>query len=371
MLRPQVDWTARAVRQAGLLQPYVPGKPVEQLLREQGLSEAVKLASNENPYGPPPASIDAIRQAAGHVHRYPDGDGSELKQRLANKHDVDPSQIVLGNGSNEVLELAIRTFAGPGDGVVYSEHAFIVYALAATAAGADGVAVPESDGLSHDLDAMLEAVDARTKVVCVANPNNPTGSLHELPAIRAFLDALPEHVLVILDEAYYEYVADEIGDSLKRLHHPGLLVCRTFSKAYGLAGCRIGYGLADAAIIGLINRFREPFNVNQLAMTAALAALDEDAWVKERTAATLHERGRLEQFLQSHGCLAAASHGNFVLLRHASADTLLLNLERRGMIPRPLAAYGMPDCLRISVGLREENDLLMTMLSGLLDELND
>lgn len=366
-----MDWTAQAVRPAGLLQPYVPGKPVAQLLREQGLSEAVKLASNENPFGPPPAAIEAIRQAASQIHRYPDGDGSELKQRLASKHDVDPARILLGNGSNEVLELAIRTFAGLGDGVVFSEHAFIVYALAATAAGADGIAVPESDGLSHDLDAMLAAVDARTKIVCIANPNNPTGSLHELDAIQAFLDELPAHVLVILDEAYYEYVADEIGDSLKQLHHPGLLICRTFSKAYGLAGCRIGYGVADPTIIGLINRFREPFNVNQLAMSAALAALDEDAWVKEKIAATLHERGRLEQFLRSRGCLAVASHGNFVLLRHASANTLLLNLESRGMIPRPLAAYGMPDCLRISVGLREENDLLMTMLSDSLDELND
>ncbi|MDX8410826.1 MAG: histidinol-phosphate transaminase [Mariprofundaceae bacterium] len=370
MLRPQVDWTARAVRQCGQLQAYAPGKPVEQLLREQGLSEAVKLASNENPFGPPPAAIEAIRQAASQVHRYPDGDGGKLKARLASKHGIEPSRILLGNGSNEVLELAIRTFAGPGDAVVYSEHAFIIYALAATAAGADGAAVPEADGLSHDLDAMQAAVDSRTKVVCIANPNNPTGSLHDLDTIQTFLDGLPTQVLVILDEAYYEYVADEIGDSLERLHHPGLFVCRTFSKAYGLAGCRIGYGVADSAIIGLMNRFREPFNVNHLALSAALAALDEDAWMKEKTAATLHERKRLEQFLYAHGCLAAASHGNFVLLRHARADELLPQLESRGMIPRPLTAYGMGDCLRISVGLKEENDMLMTMLADALDALN-
>jgi histidinol-phosphate aminotransferase len=366
-----VNWTARAVRQCGQLQPYAPGKSVEQLLREQGLGKAIKLASNENPFGPPPAAVEAIKQAASQVHRYPDGDGSKLKARLADKHRVDPARILLGNGSNEVLELAIRTFAGPGDAVVYSEHGFIVYALAATAAGADGVAVTEPDGLSHDLDAMRAAVDSRTKVVCIANPNNPTGSLHDLDAIQAFLDGLPTHVLVILDEAYYEYVADEIGDSLERLHHPGLFVCRTFSKAYGLAGCRIGYGVADETIIGLMNRFREPFNVNHLALSAALAALDEEAWVKEKTALTLHERKRLECFLQARGCLAAASHGNFALLRHARADVLLLKLESRGMIPRPLTAYGMPDCLRISVGLKEENDLLMTMLADVLEALND
>lgn len=353
-----------------MLVPYVPGKPLEQLLREQGLRTAVKLASNENPFGPPPAAVDAIRRAASQVHRYPDGDGTKLKQRLAEKHGVSQAQVLLGNGSNEVLELAIRAFAGPGDAVVYSQHAFIVYALATIAAGAQGVAVPEADGYSHDLDAMRASVDARTKVVCIANPNNPTGSLHGLDAIQSFLDALPEKMVVILDEAYFEYVADEIGDSLNRLRHPGLLICRTFSKAYGLAGCRVGYAVGDAAVIALINRFREPFNVNHLAMTAAAAALGEEAWVREKVVAVLQERARLEQFLQARHVLAAHSHGNFVLLTHAHAHTLVPNLERHGIIPRPLAAYGMPDCLRISVGTSEENDSLIAVLGRCLDDID-
>ena len=274
-----VDWMARCVPLTAGLYPYVPGKPVETLLREKGLQRAIKLASNENPYGPSPLAIQAMQQAASEVHRYPDGDGNALKEKLASFHAVDRAQILIGNGSNEVLELLIRSFAGAGDEVVYAQRGFIVYALATQAAGASGVAVPEADGLTHDLDGMLAALTERTKVICIANPNNPTGTLLGNDLMQRFLDAVPRDVVVIIDEAYYDFVADELGDSVHVLQHPGLVISRTFSKAYGLAGCRVGYAVADAVIVGLVNRFREPFNVSLLAQAAATAALDDGDWV--------------------------------------------------------------------------------------------
>lgn len=364
-----IDWMARAVSQAAGLYPYVPGKPVEQLLREKGLASAVKLASNENAYGPSPKAMEALRLAAGQVHRYPDGDCAALKGALAQHHEVGVERILLGNGSNEVLNMVIQTFAGPGDEVVFSQRGFIVYALATQTVGATGIAVPEADGLTHDLDAMAAAVTPRTKVVCVANPNNPTGTLHGNDAIQAFLDRLPRDVIVILDEAYYEYVAASLGDSVRRLRHPGLVVSRTFSKAYGLAGCRVGYAIAEAPIVALVNRFREPFNVNLLAQAAVCAALEDQAWVMERVDETVSERLRLEQFLAEHGVLGVTSYGNFVLLRHESSKQIWQQLEDEGVIPRPLGPYGMPDYLRISVGTPAENDRLIKVLAPILHGL--
>lgn len=364
-----IDWAAQAVAQCRRLNPYVPGKPIERLLTEKGLRDAIKLGSNENPYGPPPKVLQAVREHAHEVHRYPDGDGTKLKQALADKHDVQTANLLLGNGSNDVLELIIRTFAGPADEVIYSERGFIVYALAATAAGARGVTVPEQNGLSHDLDAMAANVSQRTKVICVANPNNPTGTLHDLTAIQSFLDRLPEALVVILDEAYHEYVADETGDAVSELKHPGLIVCRTFSKAFGLAGLRIGYAVGDATLLELVNRFRAPFNVNALAQHAALAALDQADWVMEKVAESKRERARLEAHLQDQGLLGVNSHANFVLLRHARANEILLKLEDHGIIPRPLGVYGMPDYLRISVGRPEENSRFCQVLDETLKEL--
>ncbi len=361
-----IDWLAQAVPQTAGLHPYAPGKPVQTLLREKGLTRALKLASNENPCGPPPKALAAMRDAAAQAHRYPDGDAHALKSRLAEFHAVDCEQILIGNGSNEVLELFIRTFAGVGDEVIYSRRGFIVYALASQAAGASGVAVAESDGLAHDLDAMAAAVTARTKVVCVANPNNPTGALHGNEAIQKFLNRLPRRVIVIIDEAYYDYVADELGDSMTVLRHPGLVICRTFSKAYGLAGCRVGYAVADSAIIALVNRFREPFNVSLLAQAAAAAALDDGEWVKARVAEAVSERGRLEAALGAMGLLGGNSFGNFVLLRHSNCAGILRRLEDHGIIPRPLAPYGMPDYLRISVATPEQNAEFLSLLEGVV-----
>ena len=361
-----MDWLSRAVPQAQGLYPYVPGKPVEQLLREKGLSSAVKLASNDNPYGASPKAMVAMRAAASEVHRYPDGDCTALKQALADKHAVDVGQALLGNGSNEVLELIIRSFAGAGDEVVYSQRAFIVYALATQAADASQVAVPDTAALGHDLPAMAAAVTERTKVVCIANPNNPTGTLLRMAEIQAFLDSLPRHIVVILDEAYYEFVAAELGDSLKELKHPGLVISRTFSKAYGLAGCRVGYAIADVGLVSVINRFREPFNVNSLAQAAALAALDDVAWVMEKVQLVSVQRRRLEIAFSDLGVAGGKSYGNFVLLKHLQVAVLLEGLENQGVIPRPLAAYGMADYLRISVGTAEENTALLTSLESVL-----
>jgi len=366
---PDFDWSRRAVPQCAALHPYIPGKSVEQLLAEKGLASASKLASNENPYGPSPKAVEAIRSHASEVHRYPDGDAGELKAALAGKHAVRPENILLGNGSNEVLELIIRTFTGPGDEVVYSEHAFIVYALAAVAAGANGVAVPEADGLSHDLDAMARAVTGQTKVICMANPNNPTGTLHDLAAIQTFLDQLPRHVVVVLDEAYYEYTSATIGDSIGRLSHPGLVICRTFSKAYGLAGLRVGYAVGDMDMLALANRFREPFNVNLLAQKAAHAALGDTDWVLDNVAITLDEREKLQDFLAEHGLLGGKSHGNFVLLKHPRGTEILQALENKGIIPRPLAPYGMPEHLRITVGTEKENTQFMMVTDKIMGHL--
>jgi len=365
-----IDWRKRAVGPCAQLRHYVPGKPVEQLLREKGIAEAIKLASNENPYGPPPKAVAAIRRRAGDVHRYPDGNATELKEELARRHGVDTGNILLGNGSNEVLELVIRTYAGPGDEVIYSRRGFIVYALATTAAGARGVAVPERDGLSHDLEAMAAAVTERTKLVCIANPNNPTGTLLQRDAIRRFLDRLPRNIVVLLDEAYHEYVhAGDTNDP--PLPHPGLVRCRTFSKAYGLAGLRIGYGVGDADLLEAANRFREPFNVNILAQYAALAALEDREWVLEKVAECLREREKLESFLARKGLLGARPHGNFVLLRHKDSRRLLHMLEMHGMIPRPLDPYGMEGWLRITVGTPRENERLMAAVNEIVKRQED
>jgi len=363
-----IDWLARCVPQTAGLYPYIPGKPVETLLREKGLDRAIKLASNENPYGASPKAIAAMQQTASEMHRYPDGDANALKEKLAEFHAVERDQILIGNGSNEVLELLIRTFAGSGDEVVYAQRGFIVYALATQAAGATGVAVPEADGLSHDLDAMAAAVTQHTKLVCIANPNNPTGTLLSNDAIQCFLDILPRDVVVIIDEAYYNFVANNLGDSIHVLNHPGLIISRTFSKAYGLAGCRVGYAVADAEIAGLVNRFREPFNVNALAQAAALAALDDGDWMQAKVAETVLERDKLELSLSEMGLSGGKCFGNFVLLRHTQCADILRRLEDQGIIPRPLAAYGMADYLRISVGTAGENTEFVAALKIIIGE---
>jgi len=365
----KVDWMKRAVAQSSGLYPYVPGKPVEQLLREKGLSHAVKLASNENAYGPSPKAMLAMQTAIAEVHRYPDGDCTDLKAALAACHDVKTSQIIIGNGSNEVLELLIRCFAGVDDEVVYSQYGFIVYALATQAVGAKQVAVSATTDLGHDLYAMAAAVNDKTKVVCIANPNNPTGTLLNNDELQAFLDKLPRDIVVILDEAYDEFVADIKADSLQTLKHPGLVVSRTFSKAYGLAGCRVGYAIANAALLDVVNRYREPFNVNNFAQIGAVAALDDGEWVADKVAKVKVERARLQEVFDELGILGGNSYANFVLLKHVKAGEILNKLEDQGVIPRPLLAYGLNDYLRISVGTVDENNACLQALDVALKQV--
>jgi len=367
-----VDWLGRAVPWLRQLAPYLPGKPEEELLAERGITDGAKLASNENPFGAPPAAIAAAKQALGRVHRYPDGAARALKEKLAQRLRVSPAQILLGNGSNEVIELVIRAFAGPGDEVLAPARAFIVYRLAATAAGARFVGVPERDGLRCDLDALAARIGPKTKVVCLANPNNPTGAWHEPAAIAAFLAGIPEDVIVLLDEAYWEYVVEERPEVAEEvLSHPGLVRTRTFSKAWGLAGLRIGYAFADAAIVSLIERMREPFNTNRVAQAAAAAALEEEDWMRRHVRIVISERKRLEEALAERGLLGAPSWGNFVLMRLASEAQMrrfVEGLEVRGVIPRPLGPYGMNEWLRITVGTPEENARFLAAVDEILEE---
>jgi len=338
--------------------PYQPGKPIAELAREFGLDAAniTKLASNENPLGPSPLAVKAIERALSDIARYPDGNGFDLKSALARRHGVDMAQIVLGNGSNDVLELAARVFLGAECEAIYSQHAFAVYALATQAVGATGIETPARD-FAHDLGAMLKAVTPRTRMVFIANPNNPTGTLIASEELFAFLGALSNTVIAVLDEAYYEYLpADSNGGSIPWLaQFPNLIVTRTFSKAYGLAGLRIGYAFAHRGIAGLMNRVRQPFNVNSIALAAAAAALDDHEFV--RRSFDLNQTGmrQITQGLDRLGLNCIPSSGNFISFRVNHAANVFRQLLQRGVIVRPVASYGMPDYLRVSIGLEAEN----------------
>src|SRR5213596_355988 len=330
--------------------PYQPGKPISELAREMGLDEAgiVKLASNENPRGIGQRTRAAIEAAIGGVARYPDGNGFKLKQALSARYGVDPSSIVLGNGSNDVLELAALAFLGPGRAAVMSQHAFAVYPLATQARGARSIVVPASD-YGHDLEAMVRAVDDETYVIWVANPNNPTGTFARPDEVEAFLRRVPERVLVVMDEAYNEYLsADLRGDSVKWLRrHPNLILTRTFSKAYGLAGLRVGYAFAHPSVADIMNRVRQPFNVNSIALAAATAALDDMEFVARSYADNLQGMKQLEEGARALGLEFIPSHGNFITMRVAqsgkSAVEVYKRLLRRSVIVRPIAGYGLPE----------------------------
>jgi histidinol-phosphate aminotransferase len=345
--------------------PYVPGKPIDELAREYGLAGAsiVKLASNENPRGPSPRVRDAIAAAAADVTRYPDGNAFALKTALAARYGVSREQIVLGNGSNDVLELAAQAFLRPGDHAVYSEHAFAVYPLATQARGATGIEVPARD-YGHDLDAMLEAITPRTRLVFIANPNNPTGTWLPPAAVKAFLAAVPDEVVVVLDEAYAEYLGKEQrSPSATWLgEHANLIVSRTFSKAYGLAGLRIGFGLMDAVVADLLNRVRQPFNVNSVAQAAALAALADVEYVAESAALNRAGLRELASALDAMGVGHVPSHGNFLLVHVGDAAQVYERLLRQGVIVRPVGNYGLPHHLRVTVGLPAENQRFIDAL---------
>lgn len=349
--------------------PYLPGKPTSELARELGLEESgiVKLASNENPLGVSPKAAQAIRAVLDGLARYPDGNGFELKQALSRRFGVGMDGIVLGNGSNDVLELAARSFLAPGFSAIYSQHAFAVYPLAVQAMGAQGIEVPASH-FGHDLPAMARAVRPDTRLMFIANPNNPTGTFIDGATLETFIAQLPPQVLVVLDEAYNEYLEPQhLYDSIGWLKkYPNLMITRTFSKVYGLAGLRVGYSLAAPGVADLMNRVRQPFNVNSLSLAAAAAGLDDEDFVRESY--ELNRRGmrQIVAGLQQLSLNYIPSYGNFITFKVPGAAAVFQKLLKAGVIVRPIANYGMPDHLRVSIGLESENARFLEVLQQAL-----
>ena len=368
-LQETIDVCDRAPGYVRAIAPYQPGKPISELAREMGLPEGsiVKLASNENPRGASPKAIAAMHLAIGEAGRYPDGNGFALKEALAKRYGLSASRIVLGNGSNDVLEMAARAFLAPGTSAVYSEHAFAVYPLATQATGATGIVVPARDH-GHDLEGMAKAIRGDTRVVFIANPNNPTGTWLPPQAIREFLEKIPADVLVVLDEAYNEYLdADLRSDAASWSgEFPNLVVSRTFSKAYGLAGLRVGYGFAHAQVADLMNRVRQPFNVSDIAQTVAAVALFDDEFVEQSY--LLNKRGMqtlTDGFLRL-GLSWIPSHANFVCVKVGKGAEVFNRLLEHGIIVRPIASYGMPEYLRVTIGTESENERFLAALAIVL-----
>ncbi len=351
------------------IMPYQPGKPISELAREMGIAEAsiVKLASNENPLGMGAHARAAAQAALSDLARYPDGGAFALKAALCRKFGVQAAQLVIGNGSNDILELAAHAFLAPGLSAVYAQHAFAVYPLATKAIGARGIEVPARD-FGHDLDAMAAAISPDTRVVFLANPNNPTGTFVSGAELEAFLGRVPPDVLVVLDEAYTEYLsAAQRYDSIAWLERfPNLLVSRTLSKAYGLAGLRIGYAIAHPEVADLMNRVRQPFNVSSVALAAAEAALADEEFLAR--SAELNRRG-MEQLTEAFAAMGLQwipSAGNFVSVKVGDAAAVNTALLKQGVIVRPIAGYGMPEWLRVSIGLPWENARFIAALEQAL-----
>jgi len=351
--------------------PYTPGKPIEEVQRELGLDSVIKLASNENPEGPLPVVVEAITAAARGINRYPDAASHDLTGKLAAHLGVETSQLLLGNGSNEVIDIIIRALISPGENVVYSEGSFIVYGLTTRAHFECGRTVPLRNDDTHDLVAMAAAVDSKTKLVIVCNPNNPTGTYNNLDEFRTFLAALPPRVVVAVDEAYYEYVtADDYPLTLELLRdHPALVVLRTFSKIHSLAGLRVGYGVGHPELIGELQKTREPFNVNLMAQAAGIACLDNWQEVAGRRDRNRAELERMSRGFEELGLEVVPSQTNFILVRCAGdAGQLTNDLLHKGVIVRPMNAWGLDSrALRISVGLPEENTRCLTALKEILE----
>ncbi|MBK8815195.1 MAG: histidinol-phosphate transaminase [Methylococcaceae bacterium] len=350
------------------LVPYVPGKPIEELERELGISNIIKLASNENPLGPGKKALAAIQSALPLLTLYPDGNGFNLKSALAKKYSLHTDQITLGNGSNELLELVARAFLAPGLEAIFSEHAFAVYPIVTQAVGATPIVVPALN-YGNDLEAMAAWITAKTRVVFIANPNNPTGTLLRQTDLDKFIAGLPSHCLCLLDEAYFEFVGSQAEiNSLDWLKiHPNLIITRTFSKAYGLAGLRMGYSLSSPEIADILNRVRQPFNNNSLALAAAEAALSDDEYLQQTIAVNNQGMSDLTAGFESLGLEWIPSAGNFIAVDlKRPGQPVYEALLRLGVIVRPIANYGMPNHLRISIGTQAENQFFLKALEKTL-----
>jgi histidinol-phosphate aminotransferase len=359
------------------LQAYIPGKPIDDLVREFGLKpeQVVKLASNENPLGMPASAKRAIEQALGQLGRYPDPGGYALKQTIAKKFNVPFEWVTLGNGSNDILELVSLALLVPSDAVVYAQYSFSVYRIASQARGARHIVVPARD-YGHDLDAMFDAIDDQTRLVFIANPNNPTGTFLPAASIEKFMSRVQatygDRVTVVLDEAYNEYIEPHMRvDSLGLVkQYSNLVVSRSFSKAYGLAGLRVGYGVSQPTLTSLMARVRQPFNVNALAQAAAIAALQDNEFLRQSEAVNTAGKRQLENGFKALGLQYVPSYANFVLV-HIGAKALDVNqaLLKRGVIVRPVGADGLPEWLRVSIGLETENAIFLKALTAVMPEV--
>ena len=351
------------------ISPYIPGKPIAELAREFGIDaqSIVKLASNENPLGMSPKARAAVRAAMDDLGRYPDGNGFGLKQALSRKLGVTADSLVLGNGSNDALELAARAFLPAGASAIYAQHAFAVYALAVQCVGARGIEVP-ARAWGHDLAAMADAISPDTRIVFIANPNNPTGTFIPGDLIEAFLARVPQDVVVVLDEAYNEYLAPaDRADTVAWVRDfPNLVVVRTFSKIYGLAGLRVGYGVGSAEVVDLMNRVRQPFNVNNLALAGAIAALDDHEFLARSYESNRAGMEQIVAGLKRLGLAHIPSHGNFVTFEVADAPGVNQRLLKQGVIVRPIGGYGLPNHLRVTIGLEAENQAFLAALEAAL-----
>ncbi|AKH19754.1 histidinol-phosphate transaminase [Sedimenticola thiotaurini] len=350
------------------LKPYVPGKPISELERELGITDSVKLASNENPLGCSELAKEAVRAELAQVGLYPDGGGVALRNALAEKHGVSPNQITLGNGSNDVLDMIARVFLAPGLESLFSQYAFAVYPISSQAVGATLNVVPARD-YGHDLEEMLNRIGEKTRVVWIANPNNPTGTWLNGEELEGFIAAVPSNVIVVVDEAYIEYVdePDYPDASLWLDKYPNLVVTRTFSKSYGLASLRVGYGLAHADITDLLNRVRQPFNVNSMALAAARAALEDQAFIQRSVEMNRAGMAQMTAAFEAMGLSYIPSVGNFITVDlgrpAAEVDQGLL---QAGCITRPVANYGLPNHLRITIGTESENSRVLAALKQVL-----
>jgi len=346
---------------------YEPGKPIEETARELGLepSSIVKVASNENPLGPSPLAIKAVQQAAKEAHIYPDGGGYKLRTAIAQKHELSMDNVVLGNGSNEIIELLCHTFLNRDAELIAAEHAFVVYKLMATLFGANYVEVTDPDFV-HDLDGMADAITERTRLVFIANPNNPTGTMVDQAAIDRYMERVPDHVITVFDEAYFEF-PDSPPDVLQYVRQ-GRNVCvlRTFSKIHGLAALRIGYGLAPAHLAGLLQKARQPFNTNALAQAGALAALTDDNHVQKTRSINREGLEFLSRAMTERGIEFVPSHANFLLLKCGNGDAVFKAMLKQGVIVRAMSGYKLPDWIRVSIGTPEQNKRVVEVLDAVL-----
>ncbi len=350
-----------------LLKPYVPGKPIKDLEKDLGVTGAIKLASNENPFGPSPRAMAAVRNALREVHRYPDGRGYDLKMALSRVLRVRPNTIILGNGSNEIIELLIRTFLTRGEEAVMGDPSFLVYDLAVRAAGGKSIRVPLKD-FHYDIQRMKEKIGRKTRLVFFASPNNPTGTIVRRKPLEEFMRGLNDRVLCVLDEAYCEFVTDpEYPDSRTYIKkHKNIIGLRTFSKAHGLAGLRIGYGIAHEEIVSYLEKVRQPFNVNSLAQVAARAALHDGDHVRKTVENNRKGLALLYSGIKKLGLEYVPSQANFLLVRVKNGWHVYEALLRKGVIVRPMDEYGLPEYIRVTVGLPRENQRFLTALERVI-----